>query len=267
MSQKDMQMIATQFARFAADNNVSHVDWKQVAMEYGVEDKANNIHRFYKSWYFDDNDQVNTASEFLLKVAEEDKDIALQIMRRLYQMANVTQSATQDYPALDFLEEEGEEPSGAILPNTSAHSQPFLDVDNVPSAFYSELIENINHCYKYGIYDATLVLTRKLLENLLIDILRGQYGNQKINLFYRPDSKRFQDFNTLISNFEENISDFEHLSGGVNGDFIDELDAFRQNANAEAHSIETNITESEIERYRKQAQHASQLLFRIRRNM
>jgi len=57
------------------------------------------------------------------------------------------------------------------------------------------------------------------------------------------------------------------LSGGLDSDFIDQLNAFRQDANAEAHSIETNITEDEIESYREQARHASRILFRVKENI
>lgn len=105
------------------------------------------------------------------------------------------------------------------------------------------------------------------MENLLIDVLRRQYGKQEIELYYLPENRRFQNFSTLINNFEDNLADFQHLSGGLDGDFIDELDSFRQNANAEAHSMETNITESQMEEYQKQVRHASQILFQVRENL
>jgi len=165
------------------------------------------------------------------------------------------------------LEDDDREPTGITAPQISIHSERFLNIDNVPGTFYPELVDDINRCYSLGIYDATLVLTRKLLENLLIDILRDQYGTDRIQLYYRPDNGRFQNFSTLIENFENNLTDFEHLSGGLDRDFIDELNAFRQNANAEAHSIETNITERGMRDYREEARHASQVLFRIKENL
>ena len=167
----------------------------------------------------------------------------------------------------DTLEDDDREPAGIIAPQISIHSEQFLDIDNVPGTFYPDLVEDINRCCSLGIYDATLVLIRKLLENLLIDVLREQYGKQKIDLYYLPDNHRFKNFSTLINNFEENLSDFQHLSGGLDSDFINELNAFRQDANAEAHSIETNITENEMEDYQEQARHASQILFHVWRNI
>jgi len=152
-------------------------------------------------------------------------------------------------------------------PQISINSERFLELDNIPGAFYPDLVVDINRCYSLSIYDATLVLTRKLLENLLIDIFRDQYGTKRIQLYYRPNNGRFQNFSTLIENFEDNLNDFEHLSGGLDSDFIEELNAFRQNANAEAHSIETNITKSEMQEYREIPRHATRFLLRVWQNM
>lgn len=262
-----MEAIIGQFARFAAESDISRNDWEMAATEFGVHDTASNINRFYRSWQFGDEDrQVNTV-RFLRMVAEEDEDLALGVMRRVYTMANPDSDTLQKYPALEVLEDEDREPVGIGVPQISIHSERFLDINNVPGTFYPDLVEDVNRCYSLGIYDATLVLTRKLLENLLIDVLRKEYGTDKIQLYYRPANSRFQNFSTLIDNFEDNLGDFKHLSGGLDSDFTDELDAFRQNANAEAHSIETNISEDEMEDYREQARHTVQILFRVHQNM
>ena len=236
-------------------------------MEFGVHNIASNIDRFYRSWKWGDEDRQANTNHFLRKVAEEDQDLALGIMRRLYTMTDPGPDTLQQYPALEVLKEDDREPAGITAPQIMIHSERFLDIDNVPGTFYPDLVDDINRCYSLAIYDATLILTRKLLENLLIDILREQYGKQEINLYYLPENKRFQNFSTLINSFEDNLDDFQHLSGGLDGNFINELDAFRQDANSGAHSIETNITESEMAEYGEQAQHASQVLFRVRKNL
>jgi hypothetical protein len=262
MSQDPIQALIAQFSRFAVENNISQKDWEMAASEFGVHSTATNIERFYRSWGFGDDDQQVTATRFLRTVADDDEEIAIGIMKRVYAMADPDPDVFDQYPALEALTEDNRK-----IPPFSVNSKSFLDLNNVPGTFYPELVENIDRCYRLGIYDATLVLTRKLFENLLIDILRDQYGKQKIDTFYLPANKRFQNFDTLINNFENNLDDFQHLSGGLDDDFLEELDAFRQDANAEAHSIETNITEDQIEKYRKQAQHASKVLFRVRSNV
>lgn len=267
MSPDPMQALIGQFARFAVETDLTINDWKMAATEFGVHSTATNIDRFYQSWHFGDDDRQVTAADFLRTVANDDEDVALGIMRRMYTMADPDTDPLQQYPALKILVDEDREPAEIIAPQISIHSERFLDIDNVPGTFYPELVKDINRCYSLGIYDATLVLTRKLLENLLIDVLRDQYGTGGIQIYYRPNNGQFQIFSTLIENFEDNLIDFKHLSGGLDSDFIDELNAFRQNANAEAHSIETNITESEMKDYREQARHASRVLFRVKENI
>lgn len=262
-----MQALIGQFTRFAVENDLIRNDWEMAATEFGVHNTATNIDRFHRGWHFRDDDRQVTAARFLRTVANDDKDVALGIMRRMYMMADSDTDSLQQYPALEVLKDEDREPIGITAPQISIHSERFLDIDNVPGTFYPGLVEDINRCYSLGIYDATLVLTRKLLENLLIDVLRDKFGTDRIQIYYRSNNGRFQNFSTLIENFEDNLIDFEHLSGGLDSDFIDELNAFRQYANAEAHSIETNITESEMRDYRVQARHASQVLFRVKGNM
>ncbi len=259
-----MVTLIGQFSRFAVQKDLEPDDWEMAATEFGVTDTMRNIDRFYKSWDFNDNDQQPNTTQFLREVAEEDEEKAVGVMKRIYTLADTDSDTLDKYPALDILE--NEDPDTGVLHSTF-RSERFLDIDNVPGTFYPDLVEDINQCYRIGVNDATLVLTRKLLENLLIDLLRDQYGKQEIDLYYLPENRRFRKFSDLITTFEDNLDDFEHLSGGLDSDFINELDAFRQNANAEAHSIETNITEDEMKDYREQARHAVQILFRVNQNM
>lgn len=207
--------------------------------------------RFYRSWHFGDEDRQVTAARLLQSVADDDEDVALGIMRRMYTMADAENDTLQQYPASEVLEDGNGEAAGITTPQISFHSEQFFNINNVHDTFYPDLVENINRCYSLEVYDATLVLTRKLLENLLIDIFRDQHGKQEIDLYYLPDDHRFRKFSDLIDNFDKSISDFQHLSGGLDSNFIDELNSFRQDANAEAHSIETKITENDMGEYRE----------------
>lgn len=114
------------------------------------------------------------------------------------------------------------------------------------------------------VYDATLVLTRKLLENLLIDVLRSRYGTERLVLYYDTDTRRFKPFYELVTNLEDNLDDFQHFSSELDGDFIDDLNSFRQTANRGAHSLEVDIIDDEIEKYGEKATRAARVLFRLR---
>lgn len=268
MSPDPMESLFAQFSHLLVEEGFSLNQWRVVVAEFGVNDTAQSTHRFYRSWKWGDDDRQANTIRFLQSVYDEDEDLVLNLMRRAYTMVGgADEEQLQQYPALEALEEGDAEGITIGLPHVPVHTDLFLDLENVPGQFYPDLVEDINQCYRLGIYDATLVLTRKLLENLLIDILRREYGTTEIQLYYDPHKTRHLNFNRLINNFENNLSDFEHLSGALGEDFIDDLNAFRQNANAEAHSIETNISENEINEYRDQARFAVRVLFRVFTNM
>lgn len=259
-----MSILIAQFSRFAVEADLGPSDWEMAATEFGVSDTLGSIDRFHASWRHGDNDQQVNTTQFLREIAEEDEEKAVGVMHRIYTLASTDSDTLEKYPALEILEKE--DPRAGVLHSTF-RTERFLDINDIPGTFYPDLVENINQCYSIGVNDATLVLTRKLLENLLIDILREQYGKQEIDLYYRPENRRFENFSTLLSNFEKSLDDFQHLSGALDSDFVNKLDTFRQNANVEAHSIESNISTNEIEEYREQAQYAAKVLFRVKKNM
>ncbi len=104
--------------------------------------------------------------------------------------------------------------------------------------FYKNLNQEINKCYRFGAYTASFILSRKLIENLVIDILRKKYppNSENIEIYYRTNEGRFQDLSILLKNFEEKKEDF-----GIDVESIDEffrlIKPFRPTANSNAHSI------------------------------
>ncbi len=78
--------------------------------------------------------------------------------------------------------------------------------------FYDMLKKEINSGYKFGLYSGVAVLSRKLIENLLIDILRKKYPRSQkgnLELYYDKNRRRFHDFAILIENLEKRKREFE----------------------------------------------------------
>ncbi len=104
--------------------------------------------------------------------------------------------------------------------------------------FYRNLNGEINKCYKIGAYTASFILSRKLIENLVIDILRKKFPPNKSNLeiYHRPKEKRFHDLIILLKNLEKRKEEF-----GIDEEIINEffklIKPFRPTANSNAHSI------------------------------
>lgn len=262
MAKDPQQALFAQFARFCVNQSMDYNDWEAIAAEFGVLKIANTTDFFRSSWVFGNEKRLKSTRKFIRSVYEEDEYLAFGIMRRVYSSAQGTDSEKlQEYPALRSLEHGSDE---IAYPRVPTHTDPFLDIDNVPGMFYPSLIENINICYQLEISDATLMLTRKLIENLLIDVLRKKYGTDKIEIYYDIDSSEFHSLYELIEKFRELQSDFEHHSSEVGDDFIRELNSIRKPSNAEAHSIETDVSDDEMEDYRSTSIYLVKVLFHIR---
>lgn len=134
----------------------------------------------------------------------------------------------------------------------------FIEPLHISNQFYTRIVEDINQSYKNGIDDAVLVLTRKLLENLVIDLLRARYGlsSSQRELFYNTNKRQFRRFSELIENIGSNISDFEYFSDRIDEGIVDLLTDLREQGNASAHSIEVSPTDEDMEEFRTQAEQA-----------
>lgn len=88
----------------------------------------------------------------------------------------------------------------------------FLQVASVQDDFYKSLISEINRCFAYGLPFLLSMLIRKLIENLIIDILRKKYGTTEIGLYFNPAKARFLDFSVLQKNLADKRADFAYIT-------------------------------------------------------
>lgn len=172
-----------------------------------------------------------------------------------------------------FLTIEGENYYQELVDLPTGDRQPredsFLGDVKPPDQFYATLVEDIERTYTHRVYDATLVLTRKLIENLAIDTLRGHYGTgEKIDLFFDPDRNHHRSFSELLDNLEDNSGDLRLYDPRLDDpEFHEQLQAFRQRGNDSAHSITVDVSDAEIEELSSTAQETVPLLFRIQRQL
>lgn len=140
----------------------------------------------------------------------------------------------------------------------------FISASPPDDDFYPALVGDINRSYRHHIYDATMILTRKLFENLLIELLRFRLGTSNhLEEFYIPDQGRFQPFSQLIENFSDHLDDFKPYDPDLDATFINQLDNFRTRANANAHSIQVDLSQGEIEALSEDANALATRLFRL----
>lgn len=143
------------------------------------------------------------------------------------------------------------------------HDDTFIELTYISDEFYRKIVDDINKSYRYGIDDAVLVLSRKLLENLVIDILRARYGlsDDRRELFYNTNNRQFRRFSKLIENLETHLSDFEYYSDRLDESTIRELKDLKEQGDASAHSIEVSPPEEDMKQYKQKAGDLANILF------
>ncbi len=116
--------------------------------------------------------------------------------------------------------------------------EKFISIPGLDN-FYQRLIKEINHTYQNETYTSTLILCRKLIENLLIDLLRKKFGSntkEDVEIYYNTKDGRFHDFTYLVKNFEERKEEFL-VDKELVEEFVRLVKPFRKGANSKTHSI------------------------------
>jgi len=107
-----------------------------------------------------------------------------------------------------------------------------------PQIFYDTLEDEINVAYSNPkLPNATYVLTRKLIENLLYNLLQYKFGVQNISLYYDISNNRTHDFSILVKSLREHKSDFDPDQHALIDKFLSIVHPFRRDANSKAHQI------------------------------
>lgn len=267
MEKDPTQVLIAQFTQFAMDKELSVEEWSLATQEYGVEDKASEIERFYPSWKWGDGDRRKNTVELIEGIHSEDEELALSLMKRVCELAGgLKDDDLKKYPALESLSGDRDDVA-AGLPTLTTTTDIFLDVENTPNSFYSDLITDINQCYRIGVYDATVVLTRKLLENQILDLLRKDCDSSEVDVYFVPENGQFRGFRALIEEFEERLDSYQPYSGGVNEELVRKVKRFKTPADAQAHTIEVSLSKEEVDELGNDAEQAVEILFRVRENM
>ena len=114
--------------------------------------------------------------------------------------------------------------------------------------FYDHLIDEINKSYYCEVYTGCFILARKLFENMIIDILRVNFKNEK-NLYQNPNQKKkYNDFSVLLDNLKKKKADLGFTTTDIDN-VLDKLNPYRVEANSKTHSIVDFGKKQDLEKY------------------
>ncbi len=149
--------------------------------------------------------------------------------------------------AIDILTDMIDSNSGTLATGAS-NNFIFIDCEFV-DPFYKTLKSEVNKCYNAELYTACVVLSRKIIENLLIDLLRKKYPpNSYLALYYSKTKGRFNDFSVLINTLDDKKDEFVPDKNEVES-LLKLLKEFRERANSNTHSISISSNKKDIDKF------------------
>lgn len=114
--------------------------------------------------------------------------------------------------------------------------------------FFETISEEINGVYRAGFYNSTLLLARKLFENLLIKLLEHKYPKNidgNVELYFDDSKKRYKDFSDLIKVLRDKKKDFTDGHSTVQR-FITKMEKVTDLTNPTAHKLTYNASQDDV---------------------
>jgi hypothetical protein len=105
-----------------------------------------------------------------------------------------------------------------------------------PNKFYINLEEEINACYITSLSNATLMLSRKMVENLLYNIIEEKFPKD-MALRYDVHRGRTLYFSVLIENLQSKLPEFNKEQKELIDRLLVLIKQFRRDANATTHKV------------------------------
>ena len=127
-------------------------------------------------------------------------------------------------------------------------SKPFNAFFEFPTTNRFELahIEEINKAYNASCYTATYILSRKVIENLIINLLKKKFPKIP-DLYFDVNRGRFRDFSEILKNLTVHKKYFDPTIHKAIERLVSKASAFREEANDKAHSLFHVATKKELD--------------------
>ena len=150
------------------------------------------------------------------------------------------------------------------LVKTRGEGELFIDTDGFEEdGRYGHLVEDINECYQYRIYDATMVLTRKLFEDLVFQIVKTHYSGNNVQMFYDQENDRDYSFDELLNKLSDAVPTLRRYSRELDRSLVEGVRELKNEGNAGAHAIRVDFTDDEVEAWSGDATRFAEVLYDV----
>jgi hypothetical protein len=138
--------------------------------------------------------------------------------------------------------------SGGIHQIANIENSQLLIKSEFEDYFLTNISEELNGVYRAGFYNSTLLLARKLFENLLIKLLEHKYPKNtdgNLDLYFDNSKNRYADFSHLIKVLRDRKQDFTDGHSTVQR-FITKLEKLTDLTNPTAHKLTYNASRDDV---------------------
>jgi len=118
--------------------------------------------------------------------------------------------------------------------NDKKRSTPIINYDS-EDYFVKEHIKELSRAYYSKCFTSVFILFRKIIENLIIDILKSKFPN-KFDLIYNSALHRYHDFSVVLENLYKERNAFTHDGKTVIERLSQLVNPFKKDANDKTHS-------------------------------
>jgi len=164
------------------------------------------------------------------------------------------------HPGEDQVEELLDE---SALKNHREKNDLFIDTDAVDDERYEKLIADINKSYRYRIYSGTMVLSRKLFEDMVFEILKTHYAGDDVQMFYNQEDDCHYSFNELLNNLKDGVPTLRRYSRELDDAFVEEVRDLKNAGNKGAHSIRVEFTDDQVEEWSSDVTRFAEVLYDV----
>lgn len=175
------------------------------------------------------------------KLSQEHPSLTKNALAQIY-------AASKKGNVLKFLDEEDRAalPQIKVKPAIEVKVRTILKKKQLPlfieleseDRFVRGHVDELNMAYESKCYTACFILARKIVENLVIDILLLKYPEKILKnkeLYFDTKQRRFKDFSVILKNLYDKRNDFGTKNKAVEKLYTLCL-AFKDDANNKAHS-------------------------------
>ncbi|KKG10437.1 hypothetical protein [Methanosarcina sp. 2.H.A.1B.4] len=250
-------------------NNLSDTNWSYVSEICGVTHILNfpKNEQLIRSHELIDSNYESHIYYFLKDVHSYNEDFCMLLIRLVGKQGTLNDTGKEKFHEILTNFEQNNWIELLIQNIKNPTHENLIDCEVVPDSFYRALANEINFQYITNHYIPLSILIRKIIENLIIDILRKKYGHSNMEMYYNINQGRFQDFSVLLRNLDSCKQDFKHVSSSFNDDLMRKIKKYKESGNSAAHSIDVNLTNDYFLSNKEEINYIINILIRVCKNL